>query len=224
LHDTKLEKVWKSLLDRQLISHERYQLEGKINSACKVAGAAWLGSLLKNQRQVVVFGNYQKQVVEKMAALVNPGLPVADLRFPSGNLVYPKSMPDKTIDAGEFRSGILSVSGGDVETADDFQCDEAFSKMKTAIFDKQTSKYQIISAMRFGVVPLIAAGEWRADLPTEVAIRYKAAAEAEEHIRRLLTDTAEYSLMSNRVVEYAQSCSMREFTSALRRMAEESGA
>jgi hypothetical protein len=221
LHDTKLDKPWRALLDRELISEERYRLEETINSACKVPNIAWMGSLLKTQKHVVVFSAYQKQLVEKVAASVNPGLPVTELQLPVGNLVYPESMPDKTIEIGTFRLGKLMVPDNSVETIDDFQRDEAFSKTRMAIFDKAASKYQVASAMRFGVVPIVASGEWRSDLSDEVAVQYKTMDEAKERARVLLADSPRYTAMNRHVSEYAQACSTRMLSDALRQIIEE---
>lgn len=214
LHDTKLDKLWRSLLDKQLVSPERYELEAMIHEACKVPGADWLGSLLQNQKAIVVFSKYQKQLIEKTTTSLGSTVATTELTLPAGNLVYPQSMPDKVIDIGEFNAN-------SAKDKSDFQRDEAFSKMKTVIFDKDSSKYQVVSAMRFDAIPFVSAGDWRTDFSDEFSIKYKSNDQAKGLAYGLLSDAAKYLSTRARVANYAQACPMHQFTSELQQVIEE---
>jgi glycosyltransferase involved in cell wall biosynthesis len=221
LHDTRLEKVWHALKAENLISQQRYDLEVKIDDTYAVPGISMLGSLLKNQKSIIVFSEYQKKLLMQLTGLINSGLKIHLANLPVGNLVYPQAIPEKTIDVGKVHENMLTggVRQADIKT--DLQYDEALSKMKIVIFDEDSSKYKVVSAMRFGSIPCISKDGWHADFSSSITIKYKSATEINDLTQELLLDESKRKVLRENVVQYAQNSSMKQFIQQLQEIAED---
>lgn len=157
LYELELGKVWQSMVRKKLISQKRLDLEVSLNKKFAVPGASLLASLIYKQKQVVVFNPGHAKIIVKLATQIGSSarVSVADLPMPA--LPYPEALADKTIEIGEINNGTLSTNFKPFKTKTDAQYDEILSKMKTVILDNMSRNYDVMSALRFGVVPFVPA-------------------------------------------------------------------
>jgi len=88
LHDLDMRKVWNELREQKLISNERHELESKINHKFGNKSTEWLGSLVANQKAVIVFSQKAEESINLIAEKMNKHINVVRLPIPANNLVY----------------------------------------------------------------------------------------------------------------------------------------
>ncbi len=109
LYDFDMQPTWDGLLEAGLISQSRYDLELSIDAQYTVDGLLMLGSLLANQRKIIVFSKVaQKKVQALMSAMGRNQDAVYYRALPVNGLVYPEVAPtDK--EAGVALKNILDL-------------------------------------------------------------------------------------------------------------------
>lgn len=219
LYDLKLDTVWQSLLDKKLISEQRYELETKINDKYAIDSTNLLTSLIHNQKHVVLFSEYQREVLMKYAKLIKSEVSIHLASMPLDNVVYPEAMPKKTLDIGEFYKGDLLSSNRRIITKTDAQRDEALSKMKTLIFDQGVTVYDVLAAMRFGIVCFVPEDSKFSELG-DVVLKYKSVESARQDAQKLIQDEERYKAIVQKISAGISNYSGQKFMKQLQAIVE----
>jgi glycosyltransferase involved in cell wall biosynthesis len=188
LYDLQLNSVWEGLVDQKLINRQRHELEVQINTENKVEGTKMLASLIKNQKALVVFNKSRQEIVQKLAKKIDSTAAVYTVDVPLGELAYADAKPSKTIDIGELYRGSLASGDRKIKTKIDTVYDEVLSKIKVLIFDQMSSAYDVLSAMRFGVIPIISSNTENAQVFGKAVEQYQTIGGAKQKAEVLVTD------------------------------------
>ena len=124
LNDLDLRMVWNELKSQRLVSSERYTLEAKINVSFGVGSTHWIGSLVSNQRAVIVFSKKAEECINNIASKMNKNIRVIYFHLPSNNLVYSDIISSQ-------KNSMLAV--GDTVGVDDMQYETMISHSERLI-------------------------------------------------------------------------------------------
>jgi hypothetical protein len=215
LYDMQLDKAWKALMGEKLVSKQRFELEKQIDAENHTEGALLLTSLVNNQRAVVVFNEPRQEILKKLTKQINSTTSIRTVDVPLGELVYTDANPNRTINVGEFYKGTLATGDRRLNTKIDVQYDGALSRMKTVIFDQPSLTYDILSAMRFGAIPIIPRGTESADVFGESALRYRTVEAAKKTAQELISGKRQTGIITGKIAKVLMTQSVERFTHQL---------
>lgn len=149
LHSLMLEKAWDGMIGRGLVGAKRIAAEEEIEQKYYEDGTRHLASLLGQQQAVVVFEQEDKKKVERLLKKIGATVPVYRLSLPVPTVVYGDALYEKT-------AGITAAEElrGRLQSLTDFRVNMELGKVKAIVYDDVSQTYDILEALRFGVIAL----------------------------------------------------------------------
>jgi hypothetical protein len=196
------------MIDLGLIDETRLALEKAIDKDIALEGVHGLGSLLAEQRAVLVFDNKITNQIKKIINLIGSDARVKCVGLPIPGLAYPSALPIKNIN--ELDASIIKNS--------DLSDSKYFDLLRRARFvdipDTASALY-VFDSMRFAGVPCITEIQSeRHGLPSAGAILIDSKMTFEHAVK---THSKDYEALSQNALKYVHSeHSLSAYISTLR--------
>jgi hypothetical protein len=197
LHDTDLSETWRAIVDNHLVSTARIEIESQLEALADIPGVSHLAALLADQRSVIVFTEWQKALVERVAVAYGIHPKIVFVNRPVTTIVYDDALPEKTIPVGR-------ASTAADKSLIDFRRDTIMNKLQVCLFDDHDTEQDLLEAMRYGVIPCVSAGGSVGSLSGIKLPTFQSLEKANQVAEKIAADDAKAASLSKDALEYTQ--------------------